>query len=296
MQYAMTSSFEKILPSKGLTAVCPQCENEVIAKCGNINVWHWAHKTLLNCKYFERNETEWHRNWKARFPEQCREVRFPAYDSEGNKTAHIADVYSYESETAIEFQHSRITPNECMQRNEFYTGISECSRLSWIIDISDANYTFEKDVYIKRKNEKYDSAKEDLLFHEMEKMQNIKNLVNSLSHELVITQKKRIQNEIDLCHAEINKYYREYIKNKEILEKTNTVILKSKKDIVMSIWFTITEEMKGRIHCYLDSGKGNIACIDNVINYGSYLLIEFTDSGIVSYDKVVKFYTEIISD
>lgn len=288
MQYAMTSSFEKILPSKGLTAVCPQCESEVIAKCGNINVWHWAHKTLLNCKYFERNETEWHRNWKARFPEQCREVRFPAYDSEGNKTAHIADVYlnlEYIN-LAIEFQHSRITEEECMQRNEFYidnNGLNN-GMIDWIIDISDANYSFKKDTYITTSNKNYDETIEKVLFDEMAGMKKVKNIISGMcdvNSELYAELKDAVDNYLN----DVSEQYSEYIKEKIFSEKVDVVTLHSKKDVVLNIFRSSL--LHRQAHCYLDTGKGSIAMIKDVRNFESYLLI------IVGKRKSYKDYSEI---
>lgn len=35
----------RVTPSPGAVAVCPNCRQNVIAKCGNVNVWHWAHKS-----------------------------------------------------------------------------------------------------------------------------------------------------------------------------------------------------------------------------------------------------------
>ena len=30
-------------------AICPVCNSEVISKCGDIKVWHWAHKNNNDC-------------------------------------------------------------------------------------------------------------------------------------------------------------------------------------------------------------------------------------------------------
>ena len=265
MQYAMTSSFEKILPSKGLAAICPQCENEVIAKCGNINVWHWAHKTLLNCKYFERNETEWHRNWKARFLEEYREIRFPAYDSEGKKTAHIADVYLRNIDLAIEFQHSRITYEECIQRNEFY---ADNGGIDWIIDISDANYTFNKNVVLKDANPSYDHKKETELREELFRLKEIKEKLNSVSDYTFLPRtKKDLQDAIDFVNIKLS----EHIENKYNVKTVDEVILHSKRDIILNI-YPAASLYRGA-HCYLDTGKGNIAMIQDVRDFKNYLMI-----------------------
>lgn len=56
-----TNKRVKAMP--GMQAICPGCEEKVIARCGNIKIWHWAHKSGL-CKYDSEPETEWHLEWK----------------------------------------------------------------------------------------------------------------------------------------------------------------------------------------------------------------------------------------
>ena len=45
-------------------AVCQVCKAEVIAKCGDIKIHHWAHKSKRKCDHWWENETQWHRDWK----------------------------------------------------------------------------------------------------------------------------------------------------------------------------------------------------------------------------------------
>ena len=59
---------ERIKAAPKKEAICPTCLKEVIAKCGRIKVWHWAHKSKLDCDSFSEPETEWHINWKNNFP------------------------------------------------------------------------------------------------------------------------------------------------------------------------------------------------------------------------------------
>jgi competence protein CoiA len=50
MLYAIDAKTQqKISPEPRLKAICSYCESPVIAKCGNINIWHWAHKSLKDC-------------------------------------------------------------------------------------------------------------------------------------------------------------------------------------------------------------------------------------------------------
>jgi competence protein CoiA len=96
---------------------CPQCQGEVIAKCGDIKVWHWAHMAR-DCDPWSEPETAWHLGWKARYPEACREVVMGP---------HRADVRLPDG-TVIEFQHSSISEDEIREREAFY------GRMIWVID------------------------------------------------------------------------------------------------------------------------------------------------------------------
>lgn len=44
-------------------AICPGCKNEVIAVCGDFNIWHWRH-IAGECIYDHESETQWHLEWK----------------------------------------------------------------------------------------------------------------------------------------------------------------------------------------------------------------------------------------
>ena len=93
------------------------------AKCGEIKVWHWAHRGRRRCDPWWENETEWHRRWKGRFPDDWQEVRQKAADGEW----HIADVKT-ERGWVLEFQHSYIKPEERRSRDAFY------GKLIWVVD------------------------------------------------------------------------------------------------------------------------------------------------------------------
>lgn len=102
---------------------CPACTQPTIAKCGEIKVWHWAHKGHRTCDPWWENETEWHRAWKEQFPDQWQEVVHCADNGE----KHIADVKTGQG-WVIEFQHSAISAEERRSRDNFYP------KLVWVID------------------------------------------------------------------------------------------------------------------------------------------------------------------
>ena len=122
MKYAFVKSI-KTEAFKGGKGHCICCGSEVIAKCGEIRIHHWAHKSSRTCDKWWENETQWHRDWKNEFPEKWQEI--VQHDSSGEK--HIADVKTSRN-WVLEFQHSYINSEERNSRNAFYT------KLVWIID------------------------------------------------------------------------------------------------------------------------------------------------------------------
>jgi competence protein CoiA len=73
MQYANTDKGKSTAEPK-LPGRCPMCSGELVAKCGEINAWHWAHKSLEDCDTWSEGETQWHLDWKSFFPPQYTEV------------------------------------------------------------------------------------------------------------------------------------------------------------------------------------------------------------------------------
>jgi len=121
MKFALFND-ERSEATKGAKGVCPCCGSELIAKCGEVYIHHWAHKNKCDDRWWE-NETEWHRNWKNEFPSDWQEVVH--HDKSGEK--HIADVKTDEGWT-VEFQHSYLKPEERRSRNNFY------KKLIWVVD------------------------------------------------------------------------------------------------------------------------------------------------------------------
>ena len=121
MRFALLND-KRIEATKGAKGVCPCCGNDLVAKCGEIKVHHWSHKKKCDDHWWE-NETEWHRNWKNKFPKEWQEII--QKDESGEK--HIADVKTSNG-WVIEFQHSAIAREERDSRDYFYT------KLIWIVD------------------------------------------------------------------------------------------------------------------------------------------------------------------
>ena len=136
MKYALVEG-KREQAKKGLVGLCDICDSELIPKCGEKKIHHWAHKNGRNCDEWGENETPWHRDWKNKFPEQWQEK---TKTDEETGEAHRADVETDEG-WVIELQHSYISPIEKRSRNKFY------KKLIWIID---ANRLKKPIVQLKR--------------------------------------------------------------------------------------------------------------------------------------------------
>ena len=123
MKYALVNS-ERQEAQRGLSGICECCDSPVTARCGEVNIWHWAHRSgKRTCDPWWENQTEWHRAWKGQFPKEWHEVVHFAENHE----KHIADVKTDQS-YVIEFQHSHLDPRERGIREAFY------QNMVWVVD------------------------------------------------------------------------------------------------------------------------------------------------------------------
>ncbi|MBA3681900.1 MAG: hypothetical protein H0W73_12180 [Bacteroidetes bacterium] len=122
MQFALYNN-QRIEAEPGLKAICVHCSNDVIAKCGSKNIWHWAHVKTDNCDSWTEPETIWHRNWKNLFGKEFSEQRI-----EKDGVYHVADVIN-KNEIIFEFQNSSISSDLIRTREEFYG-----EKMIWIIN------------------------------------------------------------------------------------------------------------------------------------------------------------------
>lgn len=117
MLYALVDgSKSKAMP--GLHGLCPDCKAMMIAKCGEINVWHWAHESMNSCQ--SAMESDWHRFWK-----ECA----ASWRCEVPIENHRADIIACNGQI-IELQHSQLPPEIVREREEFYRD------MLWLIDAS----------------------------------------------------------------------------------------------------------------------------------------------------------------
>jgi competence protein CoiA len=116
-----------------LAGHCPQCDSEVIAKCGPVNAWHWAHKAT-DCDTWSEPLTQWHADWQSRFPIKWCEI--PVGD-------HRADV-RLPGGLVLEFQHSHLSADQIQKREQHY------GRMVWIFDATDAYDSGRLDLRTKK--------------------------------------------------------------------------------------------------------------------------------------------------
>lgn len=118
MKWANVDS-ARLEAQRGIYGKCPLCGGDVLAKCGEIISWHWAHKTK-ECDSWSEPESDWHRDWKNCFPVSMQEVVIKP---------HRADIQAPRG--IIEFQRSSISSAEIKKREVFY------GRMTWVIDASE---------------------------------------------------------------------------------------------------------------------------------------------------------------
>jgi competence protein CoiA len=123
MKYAIIND-EKLEATPKSKARCHCCSEQLIAKCGSINVWHWSHFPKRHCDNWWENETIWHRHWKSHFSKEEQEVVL--FDKlSGEK--HIADIKTSKG-LILELQNSPISEDELLSREIFYDD------MFWIIN------------------------------------------------------------------------------------------------------------------------------------------------------------------
>ena len=123
MKYSIVNGERKEAFPSGI-GTCEVCNQPTLAKCGSRKVHHWAHSSLLECDKWWESETEWHRNWKNKFPLEWQER---VHRDEISGELHRADVKT-EDNLVIEFQNSSISYEEQISRQDFY------KKMIWIVN------------------------------------------------------------------------------------------------------------------------------------------------------------------
>jgi len=160
MLYAYSDIGQKIRATPNAIAACPECGEGVMAKCGEINIWHWAHKRRGDCDIWGECETQWHLTWKSYFPAECVEISIG-----GNGTKHRADIRTPNG-IVIELQHSPISVEKIREREQFY------GNMIWIFDVREP-HSAER-LYFRNKGDfhtfRWEHARKSLAFARAESL------------------------------------------------------------------------------------------------------------------------------
>lgn len=136
MHYALVNEKRAAATRTGDRGICPECGQEVIAKCGSLVVSHWAHVATAGEEtcWASEPKTQWHIDWQNKWDEQQREVIIKSGQSK-----HIADIVANVNgiNIVIEFQHSSISSEDIKKREDFY------ERMVWVFDAR-AEYKSDK--------------------------------------------------------------------------------------------------------------------------------------------------------
>lgn len=103
-------------------AECQDCGQPMIAKTGDVKIWHWAHRSE-NPDCQAAGETEWHLDWKELGPPGSQERAV------GNRRADVLAPGGF----AVEFQKSALTGAEVLAREADWK-----RQLVWIFDAAAA--------------------------------------------------------------------------------------------------------------------------------------------------------------
>ena len=126
MLIATRNGIRNAEPEPKTRASCPLCEAPVIAKCGRIVVWHWAHETRADCDPWAETPGQWHREWQESVSAAQREVIIGK---------HRADILT-SGGWAVELQDSNLSPDEIQEREHYYT--QRTTGMLWVFNAEDA--------------------------------------------------------------------------------------------------------------------------------------------------------------
>lgn len=140
---------------KGEKTECKHCGGMLTAVLPAQNIPHWRHKAG-DCDTWSEPEGPWHLQWKESFSEECREITLR--DPLTNEL-HRADVLYGQGtgfETVLELQHSPISEEERISREQFYR---QGRRMFWLVHLdtksSTHGWSFEISLNFKDKRAEY---------------------------------------------------------------------------------------------------------------------------------------------
>ena len=113
---------------KGAHGICPLCGDELIARKGLVNTWHWAHKSKEVCDAWYEPKGAWHCWWQNQFDNTWQEliITKPDPNDPTQEIKHIADICTPNG-WVIECQYSPMSHETIKAREDFY------KNMIWIV-------------------------------------------------------------------------------------------------------------------------------------------------------------------
>jgi competence CoiA-like predicted nuclease len=211
---------------------CEICSNILIPKKGNINTHHYAHKSLdiINCddwapKFKSDIDHHWHLQWQYFFENNnYGDIECVIKKEIDNKIfCHRADIIT-KTNYIIEIQHSNISDNDVVKREEFYG-----DKLIWIIDGRNTNFNFlfytENDFYIGQYHKEFIYSFKKQIFIDTEyglfeliKMLNFRYCIIKKINSKLKTECKKLTKcfEVNTNMSDINDKLKEHMSNNDL--------------------------------------------------------------------------------
>lgn len=120
-----------MLPEPGGQGRCPECARPVLAKCGPIICWHWAHLPGEGHECSTHGESEWHRRWKWWALNNGCQVEVPFHRSDGSGARFRADILTTDGHV-VELQSKPPAFDTILRREQAYGW-----RLRWLFRITE---------------------------------------------------------------------------------------------------------------------------------------------------------------
>lgn len=152
MLYAYDLNDQKIKAEPNIKAFCPGCSQPLISKCGDINIWHFAHKSKSQCDY--KPSSQWSLEWKSLFPKELVEIK---------RHYQFVDLI-LPNNLAVEFQHSSISLSEMIEKTNYWKNILWIFHLPTQYHNFDSYYDYRHGCYSIRRFEHF-YCSQDLIKH-----------------------------------------------------------------------------------------------------------------------------------
>lgn len=203
MLIAIDENNNRIIPEKGKTGICQLCKEKVKAYCGKIYINHWRHIELQNCNTWSEGETEWHREWKNKFPKDWQEVII----KRGNEE-HRADIKTTKG-LILELQNSSISPSTIKIRENFY------GNMVWLINANKFKENFKIRSVVTTQLRYLDDNHRQLTYIEPENSEQLKKEIEV---------KRELESEVRKCDYELSNIERKKLIYNELLENINQTV------------------------------------------------------------------------